>query len=54
VLRDYLSRGPGTTDFSFTLSDGTTNIIQATSVVLTIAVTGPNGNVSTTISGIAR
>ncbi len=54
VLRDYLSRGPGTTDFSFILSDGTTNIIQATSVVLTIAVTGPNGNVSTTISGIAR
>ncbi len=54
VLRDYLFRGPGTTDFAFTLSDGTTNINQVTSVVLTIAVTGPNGNVSTTISGTAQ
>ncbi|MBP1654523.1 MAG: hypothetical protein H6Q28_1079, partial [Bacteroidetes bacterium] len=54
VLRDYLSRGPGTTDFSFTLSDGTTNITQVTSVVVTIAVTGPNGNVSTTISGTVK
>jgi hypothetical protein len=53
-LRDYLFRGPGTTDFSFVLSDGTTNINQATSVVLTIAVTGPNGNVSYTISGTAQ
>jgi hypothetical protein len=54
TLRDYLFRGPGTTDFSFVLSDGTTNINQATAVTLTIAVTGPNGNVTTTISGIAR
>jgi hypothetical protein len=54
VLRDYLFRGPGTTDFSFVLSDGSTNIIQATVVSLTIAVSGQNGNVSTTISGTVQ
>jgi hypothetical protein len=54
VLRDYLFRGDGTTDFSFVLSDGTTNIDQATAVVVTIAVTGPNGNYSKTISGTSH
>jgi hypothetical protein len=54
TLRDHLFRGSGTTDFSFILSDGTTNINQATAVTVTIAVSGPNGNLSTTISGTAQ
>ncbi len=51
TLEDYLFRGPGTTDFAFTLSDGTTNITQTTPVSLTITVSSPNGNVYTTFGG---
>jgi hypothetical protein len=51
TLEDYIFRGPGTTDFAFTLSDGTSNITQTTAVSVTITVTSPNGNVYTTFGG---
>jgi hypothetical protein len=54
TLEDYIFRGPGTTDFAFTLSDGTTNITQTTAVSVTITVTSPNGNVYTTFGGIVE
>ena len=54
TLEDYIFRGPGTTDFAFTLSDGTTNITQTTSVSVTITVSSPNGNVYTTFGGTAE
>ena len=54
TLEDYIFRGPGTTDFAFTLSDGTTNITQTTSVSVTITVTSPNGNVYTSFGGVVE
>jgi len=54
TLEDYLFRGPGSTDFSFRLSDGSTNIDQATSVTITINVTSPNGGAYMTFSGTAN
>lgn len=54
ALPDLINRGPGATDFSFTMSDGTTNVTQLTSVVVTISVTSPNGNAVYTFSGTVR
>jgi hypothetical protein len=54
TLPDVITRGPGTTDFSFTISDGTANVTIPTSVVVTIAVNSPNGNAVYTISGTVR
>ena len=54
TLDDYLFRGPGSTDFSFTVSDGTTNINQPTSVTITINVTSQNGEAYYTFSGTAN
>jgi len=53
VLGDELFGGPGSTDFSFTLSDGTSNIIDSvgTAVTVNISVAGPNGNVTSSIVG---
>ncbi|MBM2839522.1 MAG: hypothetical protein HW412_50 [Bacteroidetes bacterium] len=52
VLEDVITRGSGATDFSFLLSDGTITVNQATSVTVSISVTGPNGVAYRTISGI--
>ncbi len=41
-LNDVLFAGPGTTDFSFTLKDGTWSITDATPVNIVINITGPN------------
>ncbi len=51
TLNDVINRGQNITDFSFTLSDGTTEIDQATAVTLTISVSGPNGNALLFING---
>jgi hypothetical protein len=51
TLEDDIFPGPGRTDFGFNLSDGTTNINNATPVSLGIAVQGPNGVANFTISG---
>jgi hypothetical protein len=55
-LPDVIFPGPGSTDFSFTLRDGTWSITDATPVTLTIVVTGPNvgGPVSYTMYGTVR
>ncbi len=50
-LEDFLSPGPNRTDFTFTLSDGSTNITNLTVVTVTISVTGPNGTATRTFSG---
>lgn len=55
VLDDMLFRGPGSTDFSFRLSDGTpgnVNVVTPTSV--SIVVGGPNGNAYFTMNGTVR
>jgi hypothetical protein len=52
VLDDYLFGGPGVTDFTFTISDGSTNIEDATPVTITISVTSENGNITTSLSGV--
>jgi hypothetical protein len=54
TLPDFINRGPGATDFSFTISDGTTNVTMLTSVVVTISVDSPNGNAVYTFSGTVR
>jgi hypothetical protein len=56
LLPDVIFPGPGTTDFSFTLRDGTWSITDATPVTLTITITGPNvsGPVSYTMYGTVR
>ena len=51
TLDDIIFPGPGTTDFSFVLSDGSTGIDAATPVTVAISVSSPNGNVGTAISG---
>ena len=53
-LDDYLFRGPGSTDFSFQISDGTTNINQPTNVTITINVSSPNGDAYFTFTGTAN
>ena len=51
TLPDVLFAGPQVTDFSFRLSDGSTEITQATAVTLTISVSGPNGTAVVYING---
>jgi hypothetical protein len=55
-LGDELFPGPGTTQFSFVLKDGTWSITDATPVNLTITVSGQNtpSAVSYTIAGTVR
>jgi len=48
TLEDVIS---GFTDYSFLLSDGTTNITQTTAVTIYISVTGPNGIANAQING---
>ena len=52
-LADVIFSGPGSTDFSFTLKDGTWSITEATPVNIVINVTGPNvlGAIGYTFSG---
>jgi hypothetical protein len=52
VLEDVITRGPGSTDFSFLLSDGSLNVNQSTAVTVSVSVTGPNGTAYRTISGV--
>ena len=56
VLSDVLVPGPGNTQFTCTLSDGTTNIndVLGTAVTLTVQVTGPNGQATYTINGLVH
>jgi hypothetical protein len=56
VLPDLLFAGPGTTDFTLVLKDGTYSITDATPVSLTISVTGPNvsGTLSYTFGGLVH
>jgi hypothetical protein len=51
TLPDVIVPGPGSTDFSFSLSDGTFDINQQTSVTVTIKTDGPNGKASFTFLG---
>ena len=53
VLEDEMFSGQGTTDFSFRLSDGTSDIVDTvgTAVTVNISVTGPNGNATSSITG---
>jgi hypothetical protein len=53
-LADVMMPGPGTTDFSFTLKDGTWSITDATPVNITINVLGPNvpNSLSYTLGGL--
>ena len=51
TLNDELFPGPGITDYAFRLSDGSTNIDQATPVTVTITVTSENGNIHASING---
>jgi hypothetical protein len=55
VLEDFLLAGPGTTDFSFRVSDGSPTPPPAgpppNAVAISIAVEGPNGNAYLTING---
>jgi hypothetical protein len=55
-LPDVIMPGPGTTDFSFTLKDGTWSITDATPVNITITVLGPNvsNGLSYTIGGVVH
>jgi hypothetical protein len=56
AIGDKLFPGPGTTDFTFTLKDGTWSVTDETPVNVTITVSGPNtpSPISTTISGTVR
>lgn len=54
TLEDHILPGAGITNFSFTLSDGTTKVTQLTPVSVTISVSGPNGKTVATINGTVR
>jgi len=56
LLPDLLSPGPGSTEFTMVLKDGTWSITDPTPVSLTINVTGPNisGALSYTVGGLVR
>jgi hypothetical protein len=53
TLDDVIIPGSGVTDFGFTISDGTSNIIDSVGTAVTVAITvrGPNGNVSFSFNG---
>jgi hypothetical protein len=54
VLEDELASGSGITAFTCKLSDGSTNITQATPVTLSVTVSGPNGSATLTIDGTVQ
>ncbi len=56
TLPDVIAAGPGTTDFSFRLSDGSSQIndVVGTPVLMTVSVSGPNGTAITFINGIVH
>ena len=51
VLLDIITPGPGATEFSFRLSDGTPNISLTTPVSISITVAGENGDVYASRNG---
>ena len=52
-LQDYLTRGPARTEFSLTICDATPGgTPKQMPFVVTIRVSGPNGNVYTNINGV--
>lgn len=55
-LQDVIFSGPGSTDFTFVLKDGTWSITDPTPVNIVINVTGPNvnGSIGYTFSGTVR
>ena len=55
-LPDVIFSGPGTTDFTFILKDGTWSITDPTPVNIVINVTGPNvnGSIGYTFGGTVR
>jgi hypothetical protein len=55
-LSDVIFSGPGTTDFTFVLKDGTWSVTDPTPVNIVINVTGPNvlGVIGYTFSGTVR
>ena len=56
TLPDVITAGPGTTDFSFRLSDGSSqlNDVVGTPVLMTISVSGPNGSAIQFINGVVH
>jgi len=56
TLSDVMFAGPGTTDFTFVLKDGTWGITDATPVNITINVTGPNvqNTIGYSFGGVVR
>ncbi len=56
ALEDVIFPGPGTTDFTCRLSDGTITVDTVTAVTLSVVVESPsqNGGAYTTISGTVR
>jgi hypothetical protein len=54
TLPDIITGGTNRTNFSFRLSDGTSDFDQATAVLLTISVAGPNGTAIQFINGTVR
>ena len=56
TMPDAIFRGPGTTHFSFTLSDGSQDIIDSLGarVTLSISVLGPNGLATFTTDGLVH
>lgn len=51
TLEDVIFSGPGTTDFTFRLSDGSPGVIQTTAVSISIAIEGPNGTAFANLNG---
>ncbi len=51
ILEDVIFSGPGTTDFTFRLSDGSPVIIQTTAVSISIAIEGSNGTAFANLNG---
>ncbi len=56
TLPDVIASGVGTTDFSFKLSDGSSQILDnvGTPVLMTISVSGPNGQALAFINGVVH
>jgi hypothetical protein len=51
-LDDYLTRGPGSTEFILVVADGTAGgTPQYMPVVVTVKINGPNGRITGSISG---
>ena len=53
TLGDRIFSGSGVTDFTFVVSDGTSNLNDSvgTAVTVNISVAGPNGSATATITG---